>query len=128
MLPSIYQGGYNPIGCGAEKTLFPLLRKLNMSFYAFSPLAGGLLAKPLSEITNPAEGTRFEEMKVFGDIYPTPEILSGLAKVQDGCDREGVPLLDATMRWFTHHSPLGAQDGFILSASSEAQIERSLSA
>jgi aflatoxin B1 aldehyde reductase len=128
VLPSVYQGGYNPIGRGPERTLFPLLRKLHISFYAFSPLAGGLLAKPLSEITTPAKGTRFEEMKVFGDIYLTPDILSGLARVQAGCDQEGISLLDATMRWFMHHSPLSAEDGVIIGASTEAQIDQSLSA
>ncbi|KEF57848.1 uncharacterized protein A1O9_05769 [Exophiala aquamarina CBS 119918] len=56
VLPTVYQGGYNPIGRGPEKTLFPLLRKLDMSFYAFSPLAGGLLAKPLSDIPTRLKG------------------------------------------------------------------------
>jgi aflatoxin B1 aldehyde reductase len=81
VLPSVYQGGYNPIGRGPEKTLFPLLKSLNMNFYAFSPLGGGLLAKPLTELTNPAKGTRFDEMKVFGDIYLTDQILGQLNKV-----------------------------------------------
>jgi aflatoxin B1 aldehyde reductase len=31
-LPSVYQGGFNPIGRGAESTLIPLLRKLGMAF------------------------------------------------------------------------------------------------
>jgi aflatoxin B1 aldehyde reductase len=128
VLPSVYQGGYNPIGRGPEKTLFPLLKKLNMSFYAFSPLGGGLLAKPLDQIINPAKGTRFDQMKVFGDIYLTDQILAPLKVVQQKCDEESVPLMEATLRWFMHHSPLGQDDGFILGASSEQQIERSLSA
>ncbi|KAJ9608238.1 hypothetical protein H2200_007226 [Cladophialophora chaetospira] len=128
VLPSLYQGGYNPIGRAPEKTLFPLLKKLNMAFYAFSPLGGGLLAKPISEIMKPAKGTRFDEMKVFGDIYLTDQIVGQLKKVQQICDEEGVPLMEATMRWFMHHSPLGEEDGFILGASTEQQIDRSLSA
>lgn len=128
VLPSVYQGGYNPIGRGAEKTLFPLLKKLGIAFYAFSPLAGGLLAKPLADITRPAKGSRFDEMKVFGDIYLTDEILGGLEKVQTACDAEGVALMDATLRWFVHHSPLGDDDGVIIGASTEAQIDASLSA
>ena len=128
VLPSVYQGGYNPIGRGTEVTLFPLLKKLNMAFYAFSPLGGGLLAKPISELMNPAKGTRYDEMKQFGDIYLTEQIVGQLKKVQQICDEEGVPLMEATMRWFMHHSPLGEQDGFILGASTEGQIDRSLSA
>ncbi|KAK5045900.1 hypothetical protein LTR84_008686 [Exophiala bonariae] len=128
VLPSVYQGGYNPIGRGAEKTLFQLLRKLGMAFYAFSPLAGGLLAKPLAEIRTPAKGSRFDEMKIFGDIYLTKEILGALEMVQSRCDVEGVPLMEATMRWFVHHSPLGKEDGVIIGASTEAQIDASLNA
>lgn len=33
--PSVYQGHYNPVVRGGEKELFPLLRKHNMSFFAF---------------------------------------------------------------------------------------------
>lgn len=127
-LPKVYQGGYNPIGRGPEKTLFPLLKKLGMSFYAFSPLAGGLLAKPVSELLTPKAGTRFDEMKMFGHIYLTPIILGALAKVQKVCDDEGITLMEATLRWFMHHSPLGEADGFILGASSTAQVEASLRA
>lgn len=33
--PSVYEGQYNPIVRGGEKTLFPLLRKNNIAFYAW---------------------------------------------------------------------------------------------
>lgn len=33
--PSVYQGHYNPIVRGAEKTLFPLLRENSISFFAY---------------------------------------------------------------------------------------------
>lgn len=126
VLPKVYQGGFNPIGRGAEKTLIPLLRKLGMAFYAFSPLGGGLLVKPLAELLKPTPGTRFDEMKVFGDIYLTPTIVAALKKVQKRCDEEGVSLMEATLRWFMHHSVLGSDDGVILGASSVTQIEASL--
>ena len=126
--PTVYQGGYNPIGRGPEVTLFPLLRRLGMSFYAFSPLAGGLLAKPLSEVSNPKEGTRFEAMKVFGDIYLTEDIKGALARVQTVCDETGVGLMEATLRWFMWHSGLGDGDAVILGASTDRQIEGSLKA
>lgn len=128
VLPSVYQGGYNPIARQAEVTLFPLLRRLGMSFYAFSPLAGGLLAAASSRATDPPAGSRFHAMKVFRDIYLTPDILSALEAVQVRCDLERVELLDATVRWLMHHSPLGDRDAVILGASTEEQIDRSLAA
>ncbi|ETN43175.1 uncharacterized protein HMPREF1541_02333 [Cyphellophora europaea CBS 101466] len=132
-LPKIYQGGYNPIGRGPEGELFPLLKKLGMGFYAFSPLGGGLLAKPIEELLKPKPGTRFDEMKIFGDIYLTEEITAGLKEVQRVCDAQGVPLMEATMRWFRWHSVLaeewgGEENGVIVGASSDAQLEESLKA
>ena len=127
-LPKVYQGGFNPIGRGAEATLIPLLRKLDMNFYAFSPLGGGLLAKPLDQLLKPEKGTRFDEMKVFGDLYLTDPIIKGLKNVQAVCDKENIPLMEATLRWFQHHSILNEGDGVIVGASRESQLEGSLSA
>ena len=127
-LPKVYQGGFNPIGRGAEETLIPLLRKLDMKYYAFSPLGGGILAKPLEQLMKPEKGTRFDEMKIFGHLYLTDAILKGLKRVQEVCDKEDVPLMEATMRWFMHHSVLGDGDGVIVGASKESQLEGSLTA
>jgi aflatoxin B1 aldehyde reductase len=91
-------------------------------------LGGGILAKPLDELLKPKKGTRFDEMKVFGDLYLTEPIKAGLKRVQEQCDREGVPLLEATMRWFMHHSVLKDGDGVIVGASREEQLEGSLTA
>jgi aryl-alcohol dehydrogenase-like predicted oxidoreductase len=45
VLPIVYQGNYSAIARNPEKSLFPVLRALNISFYAYSPLAGGFLTK-----------------------------------------------------------------------------------
>ncbi|KAJ9659129.1 hypothetical protein H2198_003271 [Neophaeococcomyces mojaviensis] len=127
-LPTVYQGGYNPIHRNAEKGLFPTLRQLNMSFYAYSPLAGGLLAKPIDEMIKPKPGTRFDLMPVFGQIYLNATNIAALKKIHDICDKNGVSSTEATMRWFMHHAPLAKEDGIILGASTEAQVEATLSA
>ncbi|XP_026581220.1 aflatoxin B1 aldehyde reductase member 2-like [Pseudonaja textilis] len=43
LLPTVYQGMYNATTRQVEKELFPCLRHFGMSFYAYNPLAGGLL-------------------------------------------------------------------------------------
>jgi aflatoxin B1 aldehyde reductase len=58
VLPTVYQGGFNPISRGAEEGLFPTLRKLGIAFYAFSPLGGGYFSKPVAELRAPPKGTR----------------------------------------------------------------------
>lgn len=127
-LPSVYQGGYNPLQRAGEPALFPLLRKLDMKFYAYSPLAGGALAKKIDDVLTPAPGTRFDAMKVFGDIYLKQHNIDALAILKGECDAEGISTMEATMRWFMHHSPLVEDDGVILGASSTKQIEESLKA
>ena len=41
--PKVYQGNYSLAQRVTEPELFPCLRKYGMSFYAFSPVAGGIL-------------------------------------------------------------------------------------
>lgn len=65
VLPTVFQGNYNAISRHIEKDLFPLLRKLNMSFYAYSPIAGGFLVKA----PGVDEGTRFGPNARTGTMY-----------------------------------------------------------
>ena len=44
VLPTVYQGMYSPVNRKTEE-LLPLLRRLGISFNAYSPLAGGFLTK-----------------------------------------------------------------------------------
>ena len=128
VLPSVYQGGYNPLHRRTEAELFPLLRELGMSFYAFSPLAGGLFAKPLQQIRHPAPGSRYDAMKVFNDIYVSEAAVKGITELATVCAEQGISVLEATLRWTMHHSALGKEDAVILGASTVGQIEESLAA
>jgi aflatoxin B1 aldehyde reductase len=126
--PSVYQGGYNALARAGEKELFPLLRKHNIAFYAYSPLAGGYFSRPTAELRSPPEGSRMDQMAVFSAMYVNDlslEIHDALSKV---CEGEGLTLKEATLRWLMHHSILGEEDGVILGASSLAQMEENLRA
>lgn len=127
-LPKVYQGGFSPLHRKAADTLFPLLRKLNMVFYAFSPLAGGLLAKPIDDILKPLKGSRYDAMPMFGDLFLNETIIRELKKLTELCKAQDTSVMEATLRWFKHHSPLQDEDGFILGASRTEQIEASLTA
>jgi len=100
---------------------------LNISYYVYSPLAGGLLAKKLDEILEPAPGTRYDAMSVFRDMYLKDSTLESLAALKKRCDGEDTSVMEGTIRWLLHHSPLTANDGVIFGASSTEQIESSLS-
>jgi aryl-alcohol dehydrogenase-like predicted oxidoreductase len=53
--PTVYQGMYNAITRDVEKELFACLRALKIRFYAYNPLAGGLL-------TGRYDFSKFEEV------------------------------------------------------------------
>ena len=128
VLPTVYQGGFNPISRGAEEVLFPTLRKLGMAFYAFSPLGGGYFSKPVEELLAPPKGTRMDEMSVFKDIYVSETRIRLLKELQEASARHGIAVKEATLRWFMHHSALEAEDGVILGASSAEQAEENCKA
>lgn len=72
VLPSVFQGNYNAVSRHIEKDLFPLLRKLGIAFYAYSPIAGGFLVKSAKEIREGSSETgRFKTGNALGDMYRT---------------------------------------------------------
>ena len=61
---------YNPLTREVERELFPALRKLNMRFYAYNPLCGGLLTgKHDYQSNNDRAGTRFDPNSSYKERY-----------------------------------------------------------
>ena len=128
VLPTVYQGGFNPVGRRAEYELFPTLRKLGIAFYAFSPLGGGYFSKPVEELKAPPKGTRMDEMSVFKDMYVSDTRIQLRENLEKACSKHGIAVKEATLRWFMHHSALEEDDGVILGASSAEQAEENCKA
>jgi len=126
--PSVYQGGYNALARAGEKELFPLLRRHNIAFYAYSPLAGGYFSRPAAELRSPPEGSRMDRMAVFSAMYVNDLSLEIHGELSEVCEAEGVTLKEAALRWLMHHSVLSEEDGVILGASSLDQMGENLRA
>ena len=129
VLPTVYQGNYNPIARAQETRLLPTLRKLNIAFYAYSPLAGGFLTKTVQQIREGAG--RFNDTDVNGlykNLYSKPALLDALAKWEAAARDEGVPRAELAYRWVASNSSLKAEygDAVIVGASSIAQLEQTL--
>ena len=131
--PTVYQGMYNPITRQVEAELLPALRKCNIRFYAYNPLAGGLLSGKYKSIRDQPSDGRFG-LKGFKDRYRprfwTEEHFEAVSIVRRACEAEQVPMAEAAFRWLTHHSKLkgGKNDGLIIGASSMKHQEANLSA
>ncbi|MCJ1467397.1 hypothetical protein MMC07_006021 [Pseudocyphellaria aurata] len=132
VLPSVYQGNFNPVSRHYEKTLFPLLRELKISFYAYSPLAGGFLTK--SPETLGSSSKRWDPSTLVGElyhkIYNRPALMKALTDWQNIAEQTGISKAALAYRWVTHNSILSAEhgDGIIIGASSLEQLKQTLDA
>jgi len=129
--PTVYQGMYNAITRDVEKELFPCLRKLNIKFYAYNPLAGGFLANIYRFNDDPHAG-RFSHETTAGKLYRVrywkKEAFAALEKVAAACQKHGISTVDASIHWIYNHSELGEGDAVILGASSINQLKINLDA
>lgn len=126
--PTVYQGMYNALCRNVEPELFPAIRSLDMRFYAFNPLAGGLLAgKQLNFEATPEEG-RFSRLKSYRDRYWKHSYFDALAEIKTACDAEEIPMVEAAYRWLVNHSMMKSEqgDGILLGASRIEQMEQNL--
>jgi aflatoxin B1 aldehyde reductase len=130
ILPSVYQGNYNPITRKNEQELFPLLRKLGMHFYAYSPLAGGFLIKTPDQIKNGQATSRFDTSTPVGQLYAglycKETFFSALEAFQNRCKNLNIKPSEVCFSWILNHSQLKEGDAIILGASSIEQLRENL--
>lgn len=126
--PTVYQGMYNALCRNVEPELFPAIRALGMRFYAFNPLAGGLLAGKQLDFDKAPEPGRFARLKSYRDRYWKQSYFDALAEIKKACDAENVPMVEAAYRWLVNHSYMDASqgDGILLGASRIEQMEQNM--
>lgn len=129
-LPVVYQGLYNGLSRGVEDELIPALRRLGMRFYAYNPLAGGILAGKYKDFSeDPAPG-RFTVRPNYRERYWKQPFFNALSILTETCAAEHIPLVQAAYRWLAHHSDLNPShgDGVILGTSRLEQLTQNLDA
>ncbi|KAK3842459.1 MAG: Aldo/keto reductase [Linnemannia gamsii] len=133
VLPTVYQGMYNPIARSVTTELLPCLKYYNIGFYAFNPISGGMLSGKYKFAEDEVqEGGRYDPNtgfgKMFRDRYWTKTNFEAVQALTKVATENNMSLLEATLRWMRHHSSLTAKDGIIMGASTVAQLEESLTA
>jgi aflatoxin B1 aldehyde reductase len=113
VLPTVFQGSYNPICRRVEEELLPTLRRLNISFYAYAPQAGGFLAKSKEEVL---EGKgRFDPNNRGGQmlrgLYCKTTLLESLKRWNDIATAAGCSRSHLACRWLRYHSALQPEHG-----------------
>ncbi len=128
--PTVYQGMYNALCRNVEPELFPAIRSLNMRFYAFNPLAGGMLTGKHHHFDDAPEPGRFARLKSYRDRYWKQSYFDAVDEIRRACEEEGIPMVEAAYRWLCNHSELNAEkgDGILLGASKINQMTQNMEA
>ena len=126
--PTVYEGVYNALSRDAERELLPALGELGMRFYAYNPLAGGMLAGRYHQAGDSVAGGRFDHRPNYKNRYWKDSYFRAVALVGGACEDAGVPMAEAAYRWLAHHSTLddARGDGVIVGASRLSQLEQNL--
>ena len=132
VLPTVYQGNYNPVARHYDTTLFPLLRELQIAFYAYSPLAGGFLVKDPETFRSGGGQGRWDPHGRVGTIYRhqynKSKLVEALSEWDSIAHDAGVSKAALAYRWVVYNSMIKPEfgDGIIIGASRPQQLEQTL--
>jgi aflatoxin B1 aldehyde reductase len=126
--PDVYQGMYNIVSRKIEE-IFPLLNDYYIEFWAYNPLAGGLLTGKYNTQTNmynkdinsKCENSRFKNNKIYQNIFWKEPILNHLGDFF----KEG-KTLEKSFHWLQYYSKMRKNDKIIVGASTIEQLETNL--
>jgi aflatoxin B1 aldehyde reductase len=130
VLPTVFQGNYNPVARRYDATLFPVLRELGISFYAYSPLAGGFLTKTKEQVLEGAG--RFNKGHpvgaMYAHMYARPAYLEALQEWDAVSQEAGCSKAELAYRWVRFNSILKPEhgDALIVGASRLEQLDQTL--
>lgn len=124
---------YNAITRQVELELFPCLKQYNIAFYAYNPLAGGILTGRYTREEKPSEG-RFNVASMWGQKYRErywkAEVFDVVDELAAVCKQHNISMAAAALRWCVHHSKMDATRGdkIIIGASSIDQCRANIAA
>lgn len=119
VLPTIYEGIYNPLTRKAEIELNECLSNYGLRFYAYNPLAGGLLTGRYSSFNeNPSDG-RFTHRVNYQKRYWKKSYFNAVELIKEASEKAEISIAEATYRWLAYHSMLNDDrgDAIIIGAS-----------
>ncbi len=117
--PTVYEGIYNPLTRKAEVELNACLKNFGLRFYAYNPLAGGLLTGRYGKYDEAPSDGRFTHRPNYQKRYWKKSFFEAVDLLKTACEKEGCSLIDATYRWLAYHSMLDESrgDAIIIGAS-----------
>lgn len=128
--PAVYQGMYNALCRNVESELFPAIRSLGMRFYAFNPLAGGMLTGKHHSYDETPQPGRFARLASYRNRYWKKTYFEATERIKKACDNYNIAMAEASYRWLAYHSSLktSLEDGILLGASKIEQMSQNMNA
>ncbi|XP_019367463.1 PREDICTED: aflatoxin B1 aldehyde reductase member 2 isoform X2 [Gavialis gangeticus] len=137
VLPTVYQGMYNATTRQVETELLPCLRHYGIRFYAYNPLAGGLLTgkyKYEDKDTRQPTGRFFgnDWAQAYRNRYWKKHHFEAIALVEkalkEAYGADPPSLTSAALRWIYNHSQLKGDvgDAVIIGMSNMDQLQQNL--
>lgn len=128
--PTIYEGIYNPLTRHAETELNAALDHFGMRFYAYNPLAGGLLSGRYARFEDAPTDGRFTHRPNYQKRYWKKSYFDAVESLKAVCEPLGMTVIEATYRWLAYHSMLRGDrgDAIIIGASKLTHLRQNLAA
>lgn len=128
--PTVYEGIYNPLTRTAERELNAVLSHFGICFYAYNPLAGGLLTGRYTGFdTSPTDG-RFTHRPNYQGRYWKKTYFEAVNLIKAAAEKHGITTIEATYRWLAHHSMLCGNrgDAILIGASKLEHLKQNMNA
>ncbi len=111
VLPTVYEGVYNPLTRGAEAELNDCLNHYGLRFYAYNPTMGGFLTGKYKSLDETPTDGRFTHRPGYQRKYWKKSNFDALDVIRKAAEPHGISMIAATYRWLAYHSMLSNDRG-----------------
>ena len=126
--PTIFEGIYNPLTRKAEIELNDCLNAFGMRFYAYNPLAGGLLTGRYGQFEDAPSDGRFTHRPNYQKRYWKKSYFEAVHILKKAAEKHGMTCIEAVYRWLAYHSMLNESrgDAIIIGASKLSHLKQNM--
>ena len=128
VLPTVFEGVYNPLTRKAETELNECLNHFGIRFYAYNPMAGGLLTGRYGRYEDAPTDGRFTHRPNYQKRYWKKSYFDAVEIIKLACEEESITTIEATYRWLAYHSMLNVErgDAIIIGASKADHLKQNM--
>lgn len=126
--PTVFEGVYNPLTRKAEVELNDCLNHYGMRFYAYNPMAGGLMTGRYNKFEDAPTDGRFTHRPNYQGRYWKKSYFDAVDVIKEAADKVGITPIEATYRWLAYHSMLNGErgDAILIGASKLNHLQQNI--